>query len=75
MTETKTEEYKKGYREGFLDGFHAARDNESLMSPNIPTGKFATATLNCHKCGIRLDNAMGYVCPDNNCPTQFKVTC
>jgi len=36
MTETKNDDYKRGYREGFLDGFHAARDNDSLMSPNIP---------------------------------------
>lgn len=73
MTETKTEEYKKGYREGFLDGFHAARDNESLMSPNIPTNDWKP--FECSKCKITFSNMTGYVCPDNNCPTQLKVTC
>ena len=72
MTETKTEEYKKGYREGFLDGFHAARDNDSLMSPNIPTIEFAA--VNCQKCGIKFSNLTGYVCYVNDCPTQLKVT-
>lgn len=73
MTDKNNDEYQRGYREGYLDGFHAARDNPSLMSPNIPTGKFAA--LNCQKCGIRLDNPTGYVCPDNNCPSQWKITC
>ncbi len=73
MTETKSDDYKRGYREGFLDGFHAARDNDSLMSPNIPTVKFAA--LSCQKCGISFGDMSGYVCPDIHCPTQLKVTC
>jgi hypothetical protein len=39
MTETKSDDYQRGYREGYLDGFHAARDNDSLMSPNVPMDK------------------------------------
>lgn len=68
----KNDEYKRGYREGFLDGFHAARDNPSLMSPNIPTVNFAA--LSCQKCGIKFSNLTGYVCYVNGCPSQWKVT-
>lgn len=67
MTETKNDDYKRGYREGFLDGFHAARDNDSLMSPNIPI------PMQCGICGMRTDAPMGLVCFHPNCPT--KVTC
>jgi hypothetical protein len=28
----------------------------------------------CPKCGIKLDGAMGYVCPRSDCPTQAKAT-
>lgn len=30
---------------------------------------------NCSKCGMRLDQVMGYVCGDTHCPTFLKVTC
>lgn len=30
---------------------------------------------NCSKCGMRLDQVMGYVCGDTHCPTFMKVTC
>lgn len=29
----------------------------------------------CSKCGMALNNVMGYVCADNYCPTFMKVTC
>jgi len=73
MTTIKTndnDEYKRGYREGFQDGFHAARDNSSLMSPNIPMPQVKA----CYKCGINFANMTGYVCPDNRCPIQLKAT-
>lgn len=31
--------------------------------------------VTCAKCGMRWEGAMGYVCPDNHCPVQPKVTC
>ena len=64
------DEYKRGYREGFQDGFHAARDNDSLMSPNIPMHHFAP--LRCTKCNILFSNMTGYVCGINECPTQGR---
>lgn len=67
-----SDDYKNGYRDGFKDGylagFHAARDNDTLMSPTIPI------PTTCKMCGIRLDTATGFVCPHPTCPSQFKVT-
>jgi len=77
MTKTKNDDFDRGYKEGYLDGFHAARDNESLMSPNIPT-QFDLKTLSpfvCPRCGIKQENMTGYLCPDNMCPVQFKSIC
>jgi hypothetical protein len=69
MKKMKSDDYKEGWREGYLAGFQAARDNDTLVSPNI------TATLVCQKCGIKLSNPTGYVCSDYHCPSQFKITC
>lgn len=64
------DEYQKGYRQGFLDGFHAARDNQELMSPNIPIPK--NEYKGCHICGIDFTKAAwGYVCYQSNCPTRI----
>lgn len=29
----------------------------------------------CPKCRIKLENTMGYCCPDSDCPTFFQVKC
>lgn len=65
-------EYEKGYRKGFLDGFHAARDNDSLMSPNIPLPTSDNTYTGCQVC--KLDSTKGtwgYVCPRSDCPTRI----
>lgn len=78
MTETKNDDYKRGYREGFLDGFHAARDNPSLMSPNIPIPK--PAMINCSQCGRSFTDSMGrliplgVVCAYVGCPAGGPTT-
>lgn len=68
------DEYKRGYREGFLDGFHAARDNDSLMSPNIPnndwTKPHTIMPWKCNVCGLTFQSLIDYVCPRGNCPTK-----
>jgi hypothetical protein len=82
MTETKNDDYKRGYREGFLDGFHAARDNPSLMSPNIPIPRAIPATSfdkSCSMCGKPFVDSMGrlityaVVCGYVGCP-RFGTT-
>jgi hypothetical protein len=34
-----------------------------------------SAKPQCHKCGMQLDQVMGYVCGDTHCPTFMKATC
>lgn len=70
ITTNDNDEYKRGYREGFQDGFHAARDNDSLMSPNIPTINWKP--LDCSLCGITFKNLTGFVCARNECPVQYQ---
>jgi hypothetical protein len=71
----KNDDYKQGYREGFLDGFHAARDNESLISPNIPTTDWTDKlSANCKVCGIYLPGRNGLVlCNNNGCPNRSTI--
>ena len=78
----KNDEYKRGYREGFLDGFHAARDNPSLMSPNIPIPQAIPkpAIINCPQCGRSFTDSMGrlipmgVVCSHIGCPVGGLTT-
>jgi hypothetical protein len=71
----KNDDYKRGYREGFLDGFHAARDNPSLMSPNIPIPQ-----KQCPQCGRSFVDSlgrlipMGVVCAHVGCPNGGPTT-
>jgi hypothetical protein len=32
-------------------------------------------SVKCVKCGMTWTGVMGYVCQDNDCPIQMKVTC
>ena len=41
--------------------------------PPTPGPSFPPTT--CSKCGLRLDQVMGYVCGDTYCPTFVKPTC
>lgn len=38
-----------------------------------PTFPLVNQTPGCRVCGMKLDRAMGYVCPHPRCPT--RVTC
>jgi hypothetical protein len=66
------EDYKKGYRDGFIDGVNSVKSHTN----NIPSMPIALA---CYVCGMRFTDSMGrpipmgYVCNNNNCPS--KVTC
>jgi hypothetical protein len=79
MMKTKSDDYERGYREGFLAGFHAARDNDSLMSPNIPIPRNIPIPGECSVCKIKWTDplgrsiAMGYACCRGDCPA--KSTC
>ena len=46
--------------------------SEVPFTPDIPTSPFNPVVpwmKNCKQCGIKLDQTMGYVCPQPNCPT------
>lgn len=40
--------------------------------PPTPVPSFPPTT--CSRCGIRLDQVMGYVCNDSQCPTFTRIT-
>jgi hypothetical protein len=69
-----SDEYKKGYREGFDDGFKSA---ERLLSRGVmpgPAQPFSGDYCGCQVCGMSWkDGPMGYVCSRSDCPT--RVTC
>jgi hypothetical protein len=54
------------YIKGFNDGVNYERHKPEKI---IGTGY----TDGCSVCGLKFSGPMGYVCPNNNCPT--KVTC
>lgn len=71
-----TEDYKKGYREGFYDGWFAgnkAAENLNKSSTG-PISYPYTTSLVCYECGMEWKGAMGYVCSNQKCPVQPKVT-
>lgn len=71
-----SEDYKKGYRDGFLDGFKAAKDNPYMTQPAVPETPMPKS---CTECGKSFVDSMGrfvmmgYVCPNTKCPTKITV--
>jgi hypothetical protein len=70
-----SDDYKKGYADGFRDGHKAGRDYVESQPPGIwrnnPPGSPA---YGCPVCGLSSkDGVMGYVCYHPQCPT--RVTC
>lgn len=69
-----SEDYKNGYREGFLDGFKAARDNPFLVEPVVPQPNTFTPPklpTGCSVCNLDFKGAWGYVCYRSNCPVRI----
>jgi len=66
------EDYKKGYVDGFKDGFELALD-KSQPQPNIwrnnPPGSPSYGCSVCELC--YKDGTIGYVCSRIDCPTKF----
>lgn len=51
------------------------RDIEPPLPIN-PWQPIGNPYTHCHKCGLKLDVAMGYCCPNAQCPTGLgPVTC
>jgi hypothetical protein len=71
-----SKDYKDGYREGFLDGFKAARDNPYMTQPAVPN-TFLSPTIKptqprsgCGVCKMPFTEPWGYVCNRSECPTR-----
>lgn len=69
-----SEDYGKGFKDGFLAGFEAGKN---LSTPQIgwpSTTPNISYRETCPKCGVRIDKPMGYVCSSPHCPTFPNVT-
>ena len=42
--------------------------------PTYPRPDVLQQPFKCSRCGLRLDQVMGYVCNDSQCPTFVRVT-
>ena len=69
------DEYKKGYREGFKDGFDSVNNKWVQPQPYPYDPKMTSTSVICSQCGMKWGGVMGYVCPNGNCPIQPKTTC
>ena len=47
---------------------------KSPYIPTYPGPDVLQQPFKCSRCGLRLDQVMGYVCNDSQCPTFVRVT-
>lgn len=68
MSTIESDDYKRGW----YDGYKAAKYPypQHPITPT-PTGQVQLA---CSKCGMLLNGVMGFVCPNQDCPVQPKIT-
>jgi hypothetical protein len=73
MSMNESDDYKRGWQRGWNDGFNAAKNHSPVpvYPAQAPIGQ---ASVKCFKCGIVFTGAMGYSCPQTNCPIQPKAT-
>lgn len=45
-----------------------------IYPPTYPRPDVLQQPFKCSRCGLRLDQVMGYVCNDSQCPTFVRVT-
>ena len=69
-----SDDYERGYRQGFKDGMEFSRNNNNIPILTLPNDGFTQDLTGCNVCGIKFGTgAWGYVCHHPKCPT--KVTC
>jgi hypothetical protein len=61
-----SEEYKKGYRDGFIDGYSFAPTKKQTKVP-----RYLSESI-CTKCGMNFEGTIGNFCQDQNCPIQKR---
>lgn len=59
------------YKRGWFDGYQAAK--QQPPNPSLPP-PMAMPSTGCYLCGLEFKGAMGYVCPNQRCPVQPKIT-
>lgn len=64
------ETYKRGYRDGFEDGYRLAQTKlpKPGHTPNVLPE--LDERPRCRVCGLTFDGPMGYVCPNDRCPSR-----
>lgn len=68
------EDYKRGYREGFLDGYEASKKAPQYPIPTTPLPEIPIpkSWAPCSVCGMNMVGPMLYCCMNPSCPS--KVT-
>jgi hypothetical protein len=67
-----SEDYKNGFRDGFIEGFKALKDNPYMTTPSVPVDQ--PFNKSCPQCGrFFVDSLgrpvpMGLVCAYIGCP-------
>jgi hypothetical protein len=61
------------YKRGWQDGFQAAQRPYPAPPPNTTGAPTMPPSLKCNKCGILFQGAVGYYCPQTECPTFIKT--
>lgn len=67
-----TDDYERGYRQGFQDGIDFARKNINTI-PTVPSYVPTFLGNHCRVCGVDFSKMTHYVCNLSNCPT--RITC
>lgn len=81
-TEEKLDEISKRLEKierdvSWIVRYMLARDSRPSPPPYIPNPTVPNwpNKVYCPKCGMEWSGVMGYVCMDQSCPIQMKVTC
>lgn len=74
-----SEDYKQGFKDGFAAGLEEGKKQQVSKSIQDYLQKPLTFPQydireTCPKCGVKINNAMGYVCHSPNCPTFIQTT-
>lgn len=76
MNKYNEDSWKEGYRKGYQDGLKDGNSNIKYCptpftpypSQPYPPNDIIKTYNHCSKCTVNFDWAMGYVCPNLDCP-------
>lgn len=77
----QSDDYKRGWQRGWNDGFNAAKSHQPVPvypAGGVPVypawGPINQTLVTCSKCSKVWTGAVGYYCPQADCPIQPKAT-